>query len=525
MKLTCYGATEEVTGSMHRLCSEHDCILLDCGLFQGRRKETAEKNRKMPIDPATITNIILSHAHIDHSGRLPLVVKDGFAGRIISTRATRDVCEYMLPDAAHIQESDADYLNYKAVRNTLYKQSEDKHSGKISNRDKERAKKLLKKGRHRLDPEKIASLADAFKIAPVEPLYRMADARAALSSFEGIPYQTPVVVGKEMTVTLYPAGHILGSAVSIITCQDKGTVKRICYTGDLGRFDKAIIRDPTLDFAPEDRNIDLLIIESTYGDREHEPVADLTRRLGVALNETLDRGGAVLIPAFAYGRTQEILYSIHELYITGQVPRVPVYVDSPLASNLTRVFSEHPEAYDREAHKTFLEKGYNPFVFQNVLFTESVEESIEIMKDQRPHIVVTASGMCEFGRILHHLRYKIHNEKNAILIVGYMAENTLGRRILEQGTEYQLSGRKGEPPMMRILGKEYPLKARVENIGGFSAHADKHELMRFVKQSNLDIRRAVVVHGEKEQSACFAKSLKAEGIDAVVPRRGQTIAV
>lgn len=525
MQLTCYGAAEEVTGSLHRICTEHDCVLFDCGLFQGRRLETAEKNRTMSIDPATITNIILSHAHIDHSGRLPLVVKNGFAGRIISTRPTKDVCDYMLPDAAHIQESDADYLNYKAVRAVLENENGGKSSGKISHRDRERARKMLKNGGHRINRDKIVSMAASFRMDPVEPLYTTADAHSALSSFEGIPYRTPVTVGKDLTVTLYEAGHILGSAISILTYRKNGMVKRVCYTGDLGRFGKVILRDPTLNFAPEDRKIDLLIIESTYGDREHDPVADLTQRLGEAINRTLDRGGSVLIPSFAYGRTQEILYSIHELYNSGRVPRVPVYVDSPLASNLTQVFSEHPEAYDRETHKTFLERGYNPFVFQDVLFTESVEESMEIMKDERPHIVVSASGMCEFGRILHHLRYKIHNPANTILIVGYMAENTLGRRILDQGTAYQESGRRGDPPAMRILGKEYPLKARVEHIEGFSAHADKHELMRFVKESNLEIHKAAVVHGEKEQAACFAKSLRAEDIDAVVARRGQTITI
>ncbi|OQX64263.1 MAG: exonuclease [Desulfococcus sp. 4484_241] len=523
MKLAFYGATGEVTGSMHMISSEADNVLLDCGLFQGRRADVAKKNRDVPFDSADITNIVLSHAHIDHSGRIPLLSRNGFAGRVVTTRATKDACEYMLRDAAHIQESDADYLNYKAVRAALHRQAGE--TGKGGHHGANHVRKLLKLDRHRLNNEKVRELAQKFSVPLVDPLYSDADAVAALSAFEGVPYRTPITIGRDMTVTFYEAGHILGSAVSIITCRENGSVKRVCYTGDLGRFGKVIIKDPNLDFAPEDREIDLLVIESTYGSREHEPVHDLSGRVKQVLNDAFDRGGSVLIPAFAYGRTQEILYSIHELYDSGEVRKVPVYVDSPLAINLTKVFGEHPEAYNGEAQETFLKRGENPFIFRNVHFTPSVEESMEIMRDDRPHIVISASGMCEFGRILHHLRYKIHNPANTILIVGYMAEHTLGRRILEQGMAYQETGGKGEPPVMRILGKEYPLMARVERIEGFSAHADKHELLRFVKESNLVVRRAAVVHGEKEQAACFADTLRKEGINAVVPVHGQKIAV
>lgn len=523
MKITFHGAAQEVTGSMHLLQTDQDNVLLDCGLFQGRRAEAARKNRVAPFDPSILTNIVLSHAHIDHSGRIPMMIKEHFNGRIICTRATRDVCDYMLMDAAYIQESDAEYLNYKIVRSALHKKIIKKNGKGASNKEINNAAKLLKKNKIRLDNEQIDRLAAELSLPVVEPLYTRVEAGISLEHFEGIPYRTPVDIGKDMTVTFYEAGHILGSAISIIKCREKGKVKKICFTGDLGRFGKSIVRDPCLNFMPEDRDIDLMIIEGTYGNREHGPVSDLSPQMERVLYETLDRNGTVVIPAFAYGRTQEMLYSIHEIYNTGEAKPVPVYVDSPLASKLTRVFSEHPEVYDGETHKMFLEKGENPFVFEGVRFIESVEESMQITKDNTPHIVISASGMCEFGRVLHHLRHKIHNPANTILIVGYMAENTLGRRILEEGRKHEKSGMKTEPPIMKILGKEYPLKARVAKIDGFSAHADKHELVRFIKESNLIVKKAAVVHGETEQTRPFSQMLQQQGIDTVIPGMGESI--
>jgi len=233
----------------------------------------------------------------------------------------------------------------------------------------------------------------------------------------------------------------------------------------------------------------------------------------------------VVIPAFAYGRTQELLYVLHELFDQGELPRMPVYVDSPLATNITRVFGEHPEVYDQETHQTFLEKGENPFRFDRLHFVESVEESMALMRDARPHIVLSASGMCEAGRILHHLRYKIHSERNTVLVVGYMANHTLGRRILELGTQWEADGRKGKAPLVRLLNKEYPLKARVVQMGGFSAHADKNEMLKFLQESNLEIDHVAVVHGEEDQSLAFAGLLNENGYRATVPRVGQTLAV
>lgn len=524
MHITFYGAVREVTGSMHLLSTDRDRILLDCGMYQGRRKTAAEKNRVMPFDPGLLTNMVLSHAHIDHSGRIPLLTRNGFNGRIYCTRATADACGYLLPDSAHIQEGDAEYLNYKTVRSTLA-QMRPGEDGKTSKRDLQEIKRLLKKNKHGLNAEVINGYIKRFHLERVEPLYTAADADAALKAFEGIPYRTPITIGNNITCTLFEAGHILGSAIAMIRYSDNGRSRTVCFTGDIGRYDKPILRDPASHFDGLGNDVDLMIMESTYGNRDHEPVIDLRPRLKKVLAETFDKGGTVLIPSFAYGRTQELLYVIHELYDAGEVPRMPVYVDSPLATNITKVFGEHPEVYDKETHETFLQQGKNPFSFRQVKFTQSVEDSMALMREETPHIVISASGMCEAGRILHHLRYKIHNPKNTILIVGYMANHTLGRRILEQGTAYEASGRKGEAPIVKILNKEYPLLARVVKIGGFSAHGDRNEMIRFLKDSNLDVKRIAVVHGEEDQSLAFSEKLKTEGFNAIVPRVGQSLAI
>jgi metallo-beta-lactamase family protein len=524
MELTFYGAAREVTGSMHLLETAKDRILLDCGMFQGRRREAAEKNRVFPFDPRLITNVVLSHAHIDHSGRIPLLTKKDFAGRIISTRATADACGYLLPDSAHIQESDAAYLNYKTARNAIAEMRKSKKAKKISKRGMEGVKRSLKKD-HRLDTEAINAVIERYQLKGVEPLYTIEDARGSLSYFDDYPYRHPISVGRDVTCTLYEAGHILGSAITVIRAREKDRTVRVGFTGDIGRFDRPILRDPSLSFEEEDRRLDLLIMESTYGNRVHEPVKDLKPRLQKVLLETFERGGTVLIPAFAFGRTQELIYLLHELYDEGEVPRIPIYVDSPLATNITRVFGEHPEVYDQGAHENFLERGKNPFSFRGIRFVQSVEESMAVNRDQTPHIVIAASGMCEAGRILHHLRHKIHNRKNTILIVGYMAEHTLGRRIQEQGLAYGKSGRKGEPPMMKLFGKVYPLKARVVSLGGLSAHGDQREMLRFLAQSNVSVKRIALVHGEEDQALAFAQVLEGKGYVVSVPRAGETLRV
>lgn len=524
MQITFYGAAREVTGSMHLLASGDDRILLDCGMFQGHRKEAAEKNKVLPFDAEIITNIVLSHAHIDHSGRIPLLSRKDFHGSIFCTRATASACRYLLPDSAKIQESDASYLNYKTVKRAIAEMQTT--NGRIKGRDVKKIKALMKENNsERTNDEAVGEFINKYNLQRIDPLYTMKDAEFALTLFTGVPYRQKIAIGRNLSCTFYEAGHILGSAVSIISRYDGGRKKTICYTGDLGRFDKPILRNPNLSFGEEDRDIDLLIMESTYGDREHEAVGDLKPRLQEILNTTIGRGGSVIIPSFAFGRTQELLYFIHELYAEGGIPRVPVWVDSPLAGNITKVFAEHPEVYDQETHRTFLENGKNPFDFSQVNFTETVEDSMALTRETKPHIVISASGMCEAGRILHHLRHKIHNPKNTILIVGYMAENTLGRRLVEEGTRYTESGRTGVPPLLKFYGKEYPLLAEVRKLGGFSAHGDRQEMLRFVKESNLKFKRIALVHGEKSQSLAFADFLSDEGYSVTVPRRGETIEI
>ena len=528
MDMTFYGAAGEVTGSMHLLDTGADRILFDCGMFQGRRKESKEKNKHFPIDRSRITNMILSHAHIDHSGRIPVLTSKDFAGRVVTTRPTADALEYMLLDSGHIQESDAQYLNYKSLRSFLYQLEQNNVRQKVSSKQRSDIKKMLKKNAYELNHDAIHDLQKQHGLEMIQPLYTMEEARQSLGFIDGYPFGYPVTVGQDTTVKFYVAGHILGSAFSVVTVRQKDKTFRILYTGDVGRFGKPILKDPTLVFDEEDRNIDLFITESTYGDREHEPVEDLGSRLKKVLNDTFERGGSVIIPSFAYGRTQELIYILHELYDKGEVPRHPVYVDSPLATNITRVFGEHPESYDKETHETFLERGKNPFQFDKIKFVQTVAESMQLNKDTSSHVVISASGMCEAGRILHHLRYKIHDPKNTILLVGYMAENTLGRRIQELGAENEalaLSGEKKEAPEIKILGKTYPLRAHVEKIGGFSAHGDKHELERIITDSNLRIKKIGIVHGEASQSAAFASRLEQKGYQTFVPGPGEKIVI
>ncbi len=519
MHVTFHGAAREVTGSAHLLANGEDRLLLDCGLVQGRRKETNAKNRALLFDPRQLTNVVLSHAHIDHSGRLPLLARQGFQGRILATRATRDACEYLLRDSAHIQESDADYLNYKTARHFL---SRNHRGGRKRKAD---VRRMLKKSGHNLDTGAINTIIAENGLNAVTPLYTMADAEQALSLFDGYPYRHPITVGRNMVCTFYEAGHILGSAISIIRAQVNGRTFSVGYNGYIGRFDKPILRDPCLEFEPEDRRLDLLIMESTYGDRFHEAVVDLKPRLKSVLDEACERGGTILIPSFAFGRTQELLYVLHELYMENAVPKLPVYVDSPLATKITKVFGEHPEVYDHEAHETFLQSGRNPFRFDQIRFVQSVEESIALTRDDAPHIVISASGMCEAGRILHHLRYKIHNPRNTILIVGFMARHTLGQRILEEGETYAAGGRRGPTPEVKFMNKTYPLAAHVVKIGGFSAHADRDELMRFLTRSNIEVKQIAVVHGEEEQSLAFSRHLNQKGFKALTPQPGEKIAL
>jgi len=525
MRVSFHGAVRQVTGSLHAVMSCGDLVCLDCGLFQGRRKQVREMNSVIPYAPELITSILLSHAHIDHCGRIPLFTRqEGFSGNIICTRATADACKYLLMDSAKIQESDSDYLNYKTVKHFLNElNNSNLHNNDLSNKEIKKLENELKSKPHRLNKIFINKLLKRFQLHRSRPLYTTADAENSEAFFHPTNCIRPVEVGKNMHATFYNAGHILGSAMIVLKTVENGKKKTVMYTGDIGRYDKPIIKDPSSHFNEEDRDIDLLIMESTYGDRLHEPVVDLKPLLQKVIQETYDRGGVIMIPAFAYGRTQEIIYYLHELYLEDAIPKMPVYVDSPLAVQITKVFGEHPETYDEDSHAIFLERGKNPFMFPEINYIQTVQESMDLNRSKEPHIVLAGSGMCEGGRILHHFRHRLEDERNTILVVGYMAQNTLGRRILELGKKHAEDNRKGEAPEIRMFGSSYQLKAEVKKLTGFSAHGDRDEMTRFLKESGLNIRKIAVVHGEEDQSRAFCGHLKSIGYNAFVPRQGETI--
>ena len=456
LRLTFWGAAGQVTGSMHLLEAAGGRFLLDAGLFQGRRAASHELNARLPFDPRRLDGIVLSHAHIDHSGRLPLLVRHGFHGPIYATPATRDLCAVMLPDAAHIQEKDHAYLQRR---------------GKAG-------------------PES-------------EPLYNMADAVEVQDLLVGVPYRRITHLRKHLAVDLVEAGHILGSATVDLRITEGGS-HRLVFSGDIGRPGLPIVRDPE----PPSGPVDTLIIESTYADRDHESVPGAERRLGEAVRRTAARGGKVLIPSFALGRTQEIVYALHQLWRLGDIPEVPIFIDSPLAVSATAVFRLHPEIFDQR--EKLIAGGAKLFDFPLVRYVRDVEESKALNEMRGPAVIVAASGMAESGRILHHLINGIGDHRNLVLFVGFQAEHTLGRRIL--------SGQE----VVKILGDEYPVRAEVEAIGGYSAHADRNELRAWVRRLGGPVRRAFVVHGEPNALGAMATILREEGVrDVVIPKHGE----
>lgn len=452
MEITFAGAAREVTGSCHLLHVNGHTVALDCGMFQGRRSESEEKNRTLPAPVSEIDSVVLSHAHIDHSGRLPFLVAQGYSKTIWSTAATRDLCAVMLADSAHIQEKDAEFL---AKRKKDF----------------------------------------------VEPLYGMRHAVRTMELMVGVPYNKPFDVVPGVQGTYVDAGHILGSASVILDCTENGVTKRLVFSGDIGRSGLAIIRDPV---SPP--QADAVIMESTYGNRDHESVDGARARLAEVVRATAARGGRVLIPAFAVGRTQELLYSLNSLLREGAIPSIPVYLDSPLAIDTTTVFEMHPETFDQS--EDMVRKVKELFEFPLLRFTRDVEESKAINSAKGPMIVIAASGMMEAGRILHHLANGAADPRNTILIVGFQAEHTLGRRIVEK------------QPMLKIFGDEIPLRAQVEVINGYSAHADRGELTAWidkVKAASPGLGPIWLVHGEPEAQDAFKTSLSAKGYSVECP--------
>ena len=464
MKIQFLGAVRTVTGSMHMVTVNGKRILLDCGLFQGRRQQAFERNRNLPFDASKVDVMVLSHAHIDHSGNIPNLVRSGFLGNIYCTFATRDLCSIMLRDSAHIMESDVRYVNKKRRRQGL---------------------------------------------GPVEPIYTIVDATRSLSNFVSMDYGRPAMIAPGVTLIFYDAGHILGSAFCALDITEDGRTYRLMFTGDVGRPELPILRDPQV--VPD---VDYLITESTYGARLHGTVEDAERKLEQVVNQSHARGGKLIIPSFSVGRTQEIVYALHRLHNSGKIPRLPIFVDSPLSVNATEVFRLHPETYDRETYDFMLEHR-DPFGFDRLRYIRRVEDSKALNTRSGSMIIISASGMCEAGRILHHLKNSIEDSRNTVLFVGFQAEHTLGRRIVEKSET------------VKIFGEKYELRAHVEVIDGYSAHADQRELLSyFQKLGPSRIRRAFLVHGEEDATLALSGRMKQLGVrDVRAPEPNEIVTI
>ncbi len=463
MKLTFWGAAQTVTGSQHFLELDNGKkMLLDCGLFQGRREEAKKLNTEFATDPREIDFVLLSHAHIDHSGLLPKLYRDGFRGTVYCTHATYDLCALMLRDSAYIQEKDAEYFNRKKRRNN--------------------------------QPE-------------VEPLYEMEDAEGVLDLFVSMPYDYPFAPCEGLEVRYRDAGHILGSATMTLTVTEGGKEKRLGFTGDIGNPGRPILKDPA-----KMLDVDWLICESTYGGRTHEPVAKAKEALVDVLSRTTDRGGKVIIPAFAVGRTQELVHALDQLWNEDRIPRIPVFVDSPLAVNVTGVFQAHPECFDRELLDYMLTDP-DPFGFEKLEYVRDVARSKELNTIKLPMVIISASGMAEAGRILHHLRNNIEDAKNTVMIVGFQAEHTLGRRIVEKQRE------------VNIFGESHKLKAEVVVLNYFSAHADEPGILDFTSKLDQErLQTIFLVHGDLDRQHLLSSAMNGAGYkDVRMPERGETV--
>lgn len=465
MKIRFHGAAQTVTGSCHILeTAAGETVLLDCGMFQGRRAEARARNCEFPIDPRIVKAIVLSHAHIDHIGNIPAWVARGLKCPIYGTGATVDLCELMLRDSAHIQESDAEHLNKK-------------------NRGTGQAYTL--------------------------PLYTTQDAERAIGMLRGRNYNQWFEVLPGLRIYYRDAGHILGSASVTVEETHNGITKRIAFSGDIGRPDSAILKDPE----PFSEGLDAVLSESTYGNREHPPQADLPNELEATVAKTIARGGKLIVPAFALGRTQQLLFCLSQLQKAGRLPHMPIYVDSPLAIGASEVFKRHPECYDIEASKKFSDE-HSLFELDNFTCTRSPEDSKRLNTLKGPCIIIAASGMCEAGRILHHLEHHMGDPRNTVLIVGFQAENTLGRKIVER------------QHIVKVYGQELALNAEVQVLNGFSAHAGKSELSGFLDKCRPR-GPLFLVHGELDSMTAFRNHLTKEmGFpDVRIPAKGESYLV
>ncbi len=446
--MTSYGAAREVTGSNHILDVGGRKIAVDCGMFQGHRVDAERKNREFLYAPSDLESVILTHGHCDHCGRLPLLCANGFSGNIHSTPACRDIAGLIMADTAHIQAKDAEWLRKK-------------------------------KPGH-----------------PFQPLYGISEVVESLNQFVTVGYKRPFLVTDGVRCEFRDAGHILGSAMAVFRLEDG---REIAFTGDMGRAGLPIIRDPQ-----PIGDVDYLVCEGTYGDRLHDPIEDAENELAEVVNATVERGGKIIIPAFAVERTQELVYYLHKLTLEKKIPELEIFVDSPMATNATSIFRVHQECYGPEIQEIFLEEHINPFGFDNLHFTTSVAESKKLNEVEKPHIIISSSGMCEAGRILHHLKNNVENPNNTILIVGFMAAHTLGRRIADR------------VPEIKIFGEPYKLRARVKILNTFSAHADYNEILRYVRTFDLNrLRKIFLVHGEESALENLKGLLLEAGVKAV----------
>ena len=445
-----------MTGSMHHLESGGNRYLLDCGLYQGRRKDAEEQNRHFPFAPSAISAVLLSHAHIDHTGILPLLVKNGFKGPIYANPATTDLCGWMLRDTGHIMEADARFVSKKEHRT-------------------------------------------------VKPLFTMADAEATLPHFREVDYHSPFQAGPTLSFESYDAGHMLGSSCLLLREKNRGHSVSLIYSGDLGRPGLPIVRDPE-PLPPAD----YLIMESTYGGRLHEKEEEAAEHLAEIVNRTISRGGRLIVPSFAVGRAQQLVLLLHQLFNEKRIPQVPVFVDSPLAVNVTEVFRNHLECFNGKAH-AYLSHHEDPFGFKRLEYVRDAEESKRLNSMTEPFIVIAASGMCEVGRILHHLRNNIGDPRNTVLIAGFQAENTLGRK-LEEGMKE-----------VRIFGEQHTVECEIASLHALSGHADQQELLTWMKPITPGLKKVFLVHGEPEQSAKLADAIRQRyRVEVAIPRRGQS---
>jgi len=460
MKITFLGATQTVTGAKFLLEVNGHRLLLDCGLFQGHRKDFYERNQAFDFDIHSLDAVLLSHAHIDHSGNLPNLVKDGYPGPIYTTRATADLADVMLRDSGHIQEADIEYVNRK--------------------RDK------------RGDP-------------PLEPLYTIADAAETTTHFVPIDYHQVFEPVPGVMACFVDAGHILGSASIVLDIEEHGKKTRLWYSADIGRDGLPLMKDPTL---PE--CVDYLLMECTYGDKIHENPENAYIEMRDAVRRTFDRGGKVIIPAFAVGRTQELVYNLNRMIHEDEIQPFPVYVDSPLAVNATEIFQKHDYLFDQETQAFIRERRHPALEFPQLTYIRSVEESKALNDRKDPMVIISASGMAEAGRILHHLKNNIQNPRNTILIVSWQAPNTLGRRLADRETP------------VRIFGELFDRRAEVVTIGGFSAHAGQNMLLRYVDATSASLKKTFLVHGELKSAVPLMEKLHERGFSQIeYPQYGQ----